>query len=566
MNCNFSCSENVVLESGFCIFHDSKYHEQCPDKIKTSFEKKMNDAIQNKTPLMCVGYHLFDVNCENRIFDFDVFFEDTKFHGSQTNFSRTKFFGSTTSFIDAHFYSDKTLFGFTVFGGEDIDFMAAVFNGEETEFSNAEFQVKEISFNGTKFNSKRTGFGMTIFMGDVTRFDYSEFNGEETEFQQTKFNSLDTCFYDVQFNGKKTWFLNAEFNGEETTFRSKFYGSEISFYHSQFCSKETNFESEFRGQMTHFEGTKFNGENASFSGSKFYSDETTFKQSQFHNKFIDFSDTRFAGIVSFAETKFKHFTSFRNVNTNTASLILFDSDLSNVSFYETKIGSNIKFGLYTKWNNHNKIYDEMRLENDSSENMLVSGIISQYQDLRDNYEFNFNYDEAGKFFIRESEILRNYEDPKPLSADINDVSQKVKSFFKNTKPSDNKEQKSDELKIKKKNKWSRYVSISFVYKNIADYGESYKKPLGILVMIFLYTVISSSVSQYTDNNLNLIDASTYGVSRALGAFVPYLDVADTTDKPWDYAVKAIALPLTGLAFIALKRRFERKYRNTVIGN
>ncbi|BDQ31082.1 hypothetical protein NZNM25_00870 [Nitrosopumilus zosterae] len=366
----------------------------------------------------------------------------------------------------------------------------------------------------------------------------------DVDFSHAHFHGIQTSITHVQFNGTKTNFSHAKFDTESVSFLM----------------------THFNGTNVDFSYTKFHGSEASFNSTKFHAQKINFAHSVFLSDKILFYEASFMGEINFGHVQFNNFTSFGDAIIDKNAEIEFNSDLSKVSFYNVKIGTNMKFGLYTKWNKQNKIYDEIRLEeNDSNGLRLIAGIISQYQGLRDNYEYNFNYEDAGKFFIRESEVLRNYEDPNPFENKTT-FSNKLKSAFSKSKKIEEKKSEEEILKIKKKSRFHRYVSIPFVYKHIADYGESYKKPLGILIIIFTYTMLSSAVLQHVENNLDILDAFAYGTSRALGAFVPYLDVADTTDKPWDYAVKAIALPLTGLSFIALKRRFERKYRNTVLGN
>ena len=40
--------------------------------------------------------------------------------------------------------------------------------------------------------------------------------------------------------------------------------------------------------------------------------------------------------------------------------------------------------------------------------MNLTDIKAVYRNLRENYEYRFSYDGAGKFFIREMELKRNY--------------------------------------------------------------------------------------------------------------------------------------------------------------
>jgi hypothetical protein len=136
-------------------------------------------------------------------------------------------------------------------------------------------------------------------------------------------------------------------------------------------------------------------------------------------------------------------------------------------------------------------------------------------------------------------------------------------FFKLKKEIENTT--NQEPKIKRKSKRQRYVSVAYIYKTVGNYGESYKKPFGILGAMFVVTGLYTAVSHHGINHFFTFDALTDGFTKALGMFVPYLDVVGTTDLGLSYVIKTVALPLVGVGFIALKRRFERKYRNTTLG-
>ena len=41
--------------------------------------------------------------------------------------------------------------------------------------------------------------------------------------------------------------------------------------------------------------------------------------------------------------------------------------------------------------------------------MDFENLLTIYRNLRDNYEYNMKYEEAGQFFIREMNLKRNYD-------------------------------------------------------------------------------------------------------------------------------------------------------------
>jgi uncharacterized protein YjbI with pentapeptide repeats len=590
---DFQCEEESI-DSGYCIFHDENYYQLHPKEIDEAFEKKL---LGKTDPLICIGYNLVNVRFEGDItksLDFSraIFHGDfnainAEFTGEITDFTRAKF-TKRTDFSFAKFTGEKTYFAGAEFTGW-IYFTRAEFTGEKTIFAGAKFTGEKTYFAGAKFTGKETDFTGAKFTGKETYFAGAEFTGEITDFAGAKFTGKETYFTGAKFTGEKTYFAGAEFTGWINFTRAKFTGKETDFAGAKFTGKETYFTgAEFTGEITDFTGAKFTGKETDFSFAKFTGEKTIFAGAKFTGEITDFSLAKFTGKETifagakftgketyFAGAKFTESVDFDNAIFHSHTFftyadfgknkITFNSSLRNVSFYETRIGNNVRFGLKTKWNKDYKIFDEIRLEqNLHDSNMLIGGIIRQYQDLRNNYEYNFNYDVAGKFFIRESEILRNYQDPdQPANDNTSKSRWKIKlGFFKLKK--ENEKTTNQEPKIKRKSKFQRYVSVAYIYKIVGDYGESYKKPFGILGAMFVVTGLYTAFSHHGINHFFTFDALTDGFTKALGMFVPYLDVVGTTDL-LSYAIKTVALPLVGVGFIALKRRFERKYRNTTLG-
>jgi hypothetical protein len=63
-NVDFDCPEEEPLASGFCIFHDKDYlqdktnNEEHKRKVLNRLERKVNHAISNNEPLLCIGFQL----------------------------------------------------------------------------------------------------------------------------------------------------------------------------------------------------------------------------------------------------------------------------------------------------------------------------------------------------------------------------------------------------------------------------------------------------------------------------------------------------------------------------
>jgi hypothetical protein len=63
---DFNCTEEEPLASGFCIFHDKDYlqdktnYDEHKRKVLDRLKHKVNHAISNNEPLLCIGFQLPD--------------------------------------------------------------------------------------------------------------------------------------------------------------------------------------------------------------------------------------------------------------------------------------------------------------------------------------------------------------------------------------------------------------------------------------------------------------------------------------------------------------------------
>jgi hypothetical protein len=181
------------------------------------------------------------------------------------------------------------------------------------------------------------------------------------------------------------------------------------------------------------------------------------------------------------------------------------------------------------------------------------------------------YDEAGQFFIREMELKRKYREI----------------------PSKEEE---NSLEIKKNNWFRRNLfSLTGWYYHLSRYGESIWRPtLAGLVIVFLSTlfwimqsnpmvvptlsttVCNQKVISYAteeDSTSKFIGLCGYGIGtgnhwlkafeRSIADFIPLLPLGgDIKVGVIDYVVKIVGGAVTfGLIAVALRRRFERKYRH-----
>ena len=223
-----------------------------------------------------------------------------------------------------------------------------------------------------------------------------------------------------------------------------------------------------------------------------------------------------------------------------------------------------------------KVVDERLLEervkgsDGNTKDVNLGSIKAVYRSLRENYEYRMRYDEAGQFFIREMELKRKYREV----------------------PSSKGEENSLEIK---QNNWFRrnLFSLTGWYYHLSRYGESIWRPtLAGLVIVFLSTLFwlmqsnptvepslsttecsTTVISDAARNNTSkFIGLCEYGIrtyahwlkafERSLADFLPLLPTGDFKMGIIDFVIKIIGGAVTfGLIAIALRRRFERRYRH-----
>ena len=86
---HFCCPEQA-LASGFCIFHDKDYlqnktNNEHKRKVLDRLKYKVNHAISNNEPLLCIGFYLPDFSLSDlsisKKFTIPVYFGESRFFG-----------------------------------------------------------------------------------------------------------------------------------------------------------------------------------------------------------------------------------------------------------------------------------------------------------------------------------------------------------------------------------------------------------------------------------------------------------------------------------------------------
>jgi uncharacterized protein YjbI with pentapeptide repeats len=195
---DFNCQEES-LTSGFCIFHDKDYlqdktnNEEHKRMVLDRLKRKVNHAISNKEPLLCIGFQLPDFNLSDlsiidKEFTISVYFSGANFKG-EVSFSRAKFEGRTF-FYEAHFQLGADFYSATF--QEEANFYSAIFQGV-AYFHNTNFKG-EADFYKSEFYRK------TYFSG--------QFNGK-TKFHYVLFEGKEKVIFDVE-NLSNVSFMNTD--------------------------------------------------------------------------------------------------------------------------------------------------------------------------------------------------------------------------------------------------------------------------------------------------------------------------------------------------------------------
>lgn len=384
---------------------------------------------------------------------------------------------------------------------KELDFTRFIFP-EEISFKNHLFE-KHVSFllvifiKGADFS--RAQFKDTAFFSQARFIDEANFS--EAQFKST------AVFFKAQFS--KTDFSNVQFNSTadflEVQFRNTAY-----FYLAQFSDRAYFYLAQFN-EEAFFSECRFNGI-ANFNGT------------QFSNE-VDFSGSVFLSGVFFINTRFQNSSEvlirFQYCKFHKPEDVSFQSiDLRSVSFLMTDV-TEIEF-LDERWVEQNGrlvVIDENHIGDVSTS---YSAVAQLYRQLRRNYETNYRFTEAGNFFVGEMEMRRL------------DVSTII----------ENKNLKKIVLWIK------RNCSLLAIYKHLSLYGESYIRPA-----IFAFVVIVSyPMLMHWIFNVPLVAQShdfLYAYIRKSAASFFQMDNAYIGER-------ILGIPILGLLFMALKRKFERK--------
>jgi uncharacterized protein YjbI with pentapeptide repeats len=386
-------------------------------------------------------------------------------------------------------------------------------------------------------------------------------------------------YFDANCQGKAI-FSRAKFKGRAYFLDANFQG-EVYFYGANFLPKADFSRAKFQAESA-FSIAKFEGK-ADFLDANFQGGADFF-EAKFQGE-AAFSETNFQGGAYFYNTEFygKTYlsgelngkTNFNYVLFEGKEKVIFDTEnLSNVSFMNTDL-TGVRFSDKARWGEKKveydkfwggnkvkedrfKIVDERLLEKEIKEkhgrttkDFNLGSIKAVYRNLRENYEYRMRYDEAGQFFIREMELKRMYREV---------VSPKDDGF---------------DVKVKQNNWFRRNLfSLTGWYYHLSRYGESIWRPtLAGVVIVFLSTLfwliqVNPSAEPSFTNTVGFANATKITVwqrafERSMADFLPLLSIGGEVKVGLiDFIIKIVGGAVTfSLIAIALRRRFERRYRH-----
>jgi hypothetical protein len=175
---DFYCQEKEALDlaSGLCMFHDKDYlqdktnNEEHKRKVLDRLKHKVNHAISNNEPLLCIGFQLPEFRLSDSQFFGKAEFFEAKFHGEahfggatfhEAQFNEAKFRRAVvfcgTDFLGLATFIDSEFFGKTYFSGHfnaKTNFNYVLFEGKEKAIFDVE-NLSNVSFMDTDLTGIR---------------------------------------------------------------------------------------------------------------------------------------------------------------------------------------------------------------------------------------------------------------------------------------------------------------------------------------------------------------------------------------------------------------------------
>ncbi len=459
----YECPRTSTGIGKYCLFHDPKYHESRPDEVVERFRTELASA----SPESFVGCHLpsFEVSFDKN----HMCFNSAVFHG-RSIFHKSNC--STLDFTDARFCDDVQIQHLTA----TSVLMRNLHFGYGEPGKRREAEDEEPA-EGQYADDGEPGKRRETEDGDKPKTS-------ELGLIKCKIGKLELSTRRVLHR------LIMDDSAMETCrfFKCKFYNG-------------------------------MSADKCTFSKDAAFMESTFMEDSRF-------TRCRFKEGLDLDGVSFGGHTSFDHVIFNSPGSVTFEDDLSNVSFAGTDI-SRVDFGVNVKWGGEDghTIYDERHLLSGTGPGLKQT--VATYRGLRENREFRLMYSAAGMFFVKEMELLRNFEERGGAA--------------------------------QRRSAFRRRASLRFAYKCISDYGEKPGRLLiyaGILLaggMWIFYPEDQCAPGPWCCPTWGGLEGAFGGLLKAIFD----TGVTDLKQLP----VRLPALFLTGMAFISLRRIYERRFRH-----
>lgn len=573
--CVWQCEEKKQKrgtreDSIFCVFHD-RTQTSWDSVTLQSFEAKIEEHHVSKKPLFCIGYYFplnitFNVHSkdEGTTYDYEIYLCDAEFAGS-VEFSNCRF-NKPFNLAGAIFRKQVLFRNATYFGQfypRNTKFLENV-NFRYTTFYDADFHdtvfYEKANFHDVWFYGVKTRFLDVRFQGKA-KFENTKFNGE-TEFRGTVFRE-GRFSQDVEFRNL-TKFRNVVFeNGENTDFAAIDL-SNVSFLGTDITRVKFHDDVKWGGDDNL---TVIDERELKSDYERFLLSWDDFPADVMHRKKLtEFLVTNYGIYVPTNSTYIK-WPNLVTISGKGQSGLEKGCELLHDIRIEMEI-EKMRARLIVD----NNVYHNFIVKIDGGERKLffnhyppIESVKALYRGLRENYEYRLRYDEAGKFFVREMDLKRIYNNKK------SQISRKkgVKGFNLQTLS------ESSMVPPRENNKVIRNVlSVTGWYRILGLYGENLLRPViaGIVIiaistLFWLIQINPSGEPSLTNTigfeNMTKSAAWTEAFERSMADFIPLVsNPADVKVGLMDFIIKIVGGAVTfGLLTIGLRRKFERRFRH-----
>lgn len=548
----FQCDEEAQNASDHCLFHDPVYpalsEQEMRDTLLYKIKKWFKEEKHKRKPLKIIGYNIPELTLSGYDFTEDVYFSKSNFRGPVT-FSNITFRGlnlSNVIFSGAYFYNVHFL---------TLAIFVSVTSFQKLEFRGCNFRkvarFREADINEIEVVQVTFGYSSDGFVDTSGECDFQFARIKRAFFRNVKFLAI-AIFGHTEF-GEATFANGTEFVNQADFSNSRFLAIG-NFLDVKFNSLTNFHDVIFLDQ----EKILFNVDslsNVSFMGSdimKVRFDERVIWGENGSNKFIIRDERNLKECVyplfvweKIPEDK-QQVHKLRQYMASSLGLAWVNQDTSiekkdknTITITRPKINREasltLQRNLVLLQMDNNRLAFALKRRNDQTSvyaysGMRLNAVLAGYRYLRENYEYRLRYEEASEFFIREMELKRTYWEN--YSGGLYSIEEKHR--------------------LKK-------LSLLGTYHLLSKYGESYRRPTlfaAIIVSLstmFLYFTNVDSALKHPINVHILEDA----FKKSVLSFFPF---SAPTDWPAIFSKLLGGLTL-GLLFIALRRKFERRFRH-----